>query len=419
MSVMKNILVLSLLICASLIARSQTNYWSKVTSGTQKRLLSVSFGSSAIGYISGADSVLLKTTDGGISWSSISHTGMQLTLAARDIVHVNFINATVGYAVVSSFQYPTYAGQLYKTTDGGSTWTGVTSGNIAAYRTFFFNENNGYQIGSAFFAGQTIIKLSSGTWGTEKNFSWGPDEFLYAIDFTDVNRGITGGSGGYVYRTSDAGAHWDTVKTNTDSAINGIQYINDSIILAATDDPMGGLIISKDTGRTWQYEPTTQSFVYPQFKSLVISKRDSFIAVGKASSGQGAILRYNNNMPDIAPADQILYEVTMVNDSIAYAVGDSGLILTNRKFLTNGIGSTMAEISAALYPNPTPGRFTTEMKEAHSISVYDMSGRCIFHSRTQAKKHDVDLRGHTPGLYLAEIQLKNGRPIHKKVLVGK
>jgi photosystem II stability/assembly factor-like uncharacterized protein len=418
--IMKSFFTIPVLLLLSFIAIGQNNYWSKVTSGTNKNLLSVSFGSSLVGYISGSDSLLLKTTDGGNSWVKLNYTGLQFNLAARDIIHLNFINSSTGYAIVSNFKIPDYLGQLYKTINGGATWTAVTSGNIASYSTFFYDENNGYQVGSAFFAGLTLEKMTAGVWGADKNFGWDASHFLYTIDCRNNNTCITGGSGGNVYRTFNGGASWDTVITSTDSAIRSIKFINDSYIIAATDNPMGGIIISNDTGRTWQNDMNTLTFYYPQLKSIVRSVKDSFIAVGKvsfSSPNAGVILCGGSSFPSNFGTEQPLNAVAMSNDSIAYAVGDSGLILSNRHKLLDINEQASQEPGITLYPNPSKGQFMINAETMFSISVYDVVGKLIQQDDELSKEHTISLSGHISGIYLVKVRTIAGEEYYRKLML--
>jgi hypothetical protein len=294
----------------------------------------------------------------------------------------------------------------------------VTSGNIASYSTFFFNENNGYQVGSAFFAGKAVIKLSAGSWGAYKTFSYNANEFLYTIDCRNSNTCITGGFGGYVYRTFNGGANWDTVKSAVDSSIYSLKFVNNSTILGATEDPMGGIIISNDTGRTWQKDMNTLTFSYPQFRGMVLSKRDSFIAVGKVSNDTvGVILSYRNGYPQADGAQEPLNGVAMANDSIAYAVGDSGLIISNRHKLLVIPQPFHKEPEIILYPNPSSGFVTVKLKSLFSISIIDLLGKLIKEDDLQSKEHFVDLSNTTPGIYFVEIKMKEGGKYYRTLVL--
>jgi photosystem II stability/assembly factor-like uncharacterized protein len=398
-------------------AQGQSSYWSKVNSGTTKALMSVSFATPTVGYISGADSLLLKTTDGGVTWSPVAHTGFSFSVGANDIIHVNFINATTGFAVVSDFLNPDYQGVMYKTNDGGLTWMPVTSGNIAVYRTFFFDEHNGYQIGSAFFSGHTLVKLSGSTWGNYHSFTYLPDEFLYAIDFYDTSIGIAGGSGGLVYRSFDAGVTWDTVKTIVDSAINALKFLDHRTIVGACNDPMSGIIVSTDTGKTWQKDMSSLSFFYPRLKSLAVSGKDSFVAVGRSNNGpQGVILSWRNGFWNADGADQPMNSVAMSNDSIAFAVGDSGLIMSNRNHLLSIKADPSSLQYATVYPNPTTGGFYTRMPLPHCVTVTDLMGRQVYKECRSSKEHHINLSKLPKGIYTVLLR-HSGEAIVTKLLL--
>jgi photosystem II stability/assembly factor-like uncharacterized protein len=398
---------LLIILCLTALNGNSQDYWNPVNSGTQKKLLSVSFGSNNVGYISGEDSLLLKTINGGISWNPVAQTGMDFSLASKDIVNINFVDANTGYAIVSNFANPLYLGALYKTIDGGQTWTIQVPGNIAAYRSFFFDGSNGFLIGSAFFAGQVVTKLSAGSWGNYNSFSYSPDSFLYAVDFLDTVTGIVGGAGGYVYRTLNGGASWDTVKTVIDSTINAIIFLDDSTILAATDNSGCAMIISFDTGRTWQLDMNSATFAYPLMKSVVRSKKDLYLAAGHSTNTPqiGVIYRASNGSVLISSFSQALNEIAMRDDSIAFAVGDSGLIVSNYKFLL-GIEGIATEMPINIYPNPSYGVFTIEAKEAVTIAVFDITGRMIVNRIIPALSQRLDLSQYAKGVY--EIRVTNG-----------
>ena len=415
---MKSVITLCCFIIFAMGASAQNPYWKKINSGTHKKLMSVSFGSSLVGYISGADSLLLKTTDGGKNWSPVNYSGLSFSLAGEDIVHINFINDTVGWAVVSNYTNPQYMGTLYKTTNGGLNWNSITSGNIAVYTAFFFDEHNGYEAGSAFFSGQTIMKLSNGSWGNYHSFNSDPTTFLYCIDFRNSNIGITGGNGGYVYRTFNAGLTWDTVKTNTDSTVYALKYLNDSTILGATNNPSGAIIISTDSGRSWQPDMNTLTFFYPEMKGMTLSKKDSFFAVGKVSwDSTGMILSWHNGFAALYPAEQPLNAVAMANDSVGFVVGDSGLIMSNHESLVNINAPASSFSFVKLYPNPSSGKVFTTMDIAHEVEVFDLSGKLLVKQDFPAIQHVIHLESYSKGIYLIKIKAKGQVAVFRKILI--
>lgn len=77
----------------------------------------IEFVNSLIGFVGGADDVnggvILKTTNGGITWIP------KLTVSGERITDIIMIDTNTGYATCTN-------GNVYKTTDGGETWVAET-----------------------------------------------------------------------------------------------------------------------------------------------------------------------------------------------------------------------------------------------------------------------------------------------------
>lgn len=405
----KSFLLLAALLVGSL-AHAQ-DYWKEVSSPTRKDLLSISFGTAATGYIGGRDSTLLKTTDGGKTWNALPHTGLNYTSLLHDILYLKFVSATVGYAIVSSTDDRSFGGQLYKTTDGGTTWAPASAFTGSAYHAYFFDENNGFLLGVTPFASTLISKLGSGTWGTPQHLFPGTSNYTHAIDCFSTTTGIIGGDRGYVYRTFNGGATWDTVKTNIDTAINALVYVNENTIVAATSDRSSAIIISKDKGASWIFDGASATFFYPDMKAMAVSKRDSLIIVGKsATTGKGIVYYFtpSTRWMDIETEEQWLNDVTMRDDAVGYIVGDSGLILSNDISVLSVPVLQAGTSKVAVYPNPSNGICYTSAAEEHQVAVYDLPGRMVYSGDVPAKNHELDLRHLPEGAYLLRILDKQG-----------
>lgn len=84
------------------------------TSGVQSRLRGVSAVSERVAWASGADSTVLRTTDGGTNWKKLT-----VTTDALDFRDIDAVDEQTAY-VLSIGNGP--ASRIYKTTDAGATW---------------------------------------------------------------------------------------------------------------------------------------------------------------------------------------------------------------------------------------------------------------------------------------------------------
>lgn len=409
-------LLFALLLASVTGFAQQDPYWHKIPSGTQKKLLSIDFGNTTTGYIGGEDSLLLKTSDGGASWQPVNINSALFTSAATDVVDVNFLTADLGYITVSNYENPLFEGIVYKTTNGGSSWSFVDAGNIAARRSFFFTEGEGFVIGAGFFSGNVISKITAGLPSDYHYFSDFPNRFNIAVDFRNTLTGIVSDNKGRVYRTNDGGIHWDTLSSGSDTAIYAVKFLNDSTLLAAA---LGTLLISFDTGSTWQTEMNSLTFDYPVMQGMALSGKDSFIAVGHGITNpdKGLIYWHDHTFNRRELVEQPLHGVAMRNDSIAYAVGDSGLIVTNRPAPVTGLitpGLLMHKLK--VYPNPSSGLLFTELPYTHKVLLRDILGRTVIQQEEPAFRQVLDLTGLVNGIYFAEVATQ-GQHINRKIIL--
>lgn len=146
------------------------------TTGTQAQqyvtFRGIEFPSRNVGYICGTRGAVYKTTDAGTTWTNIS------PFPALNISPTGFANAAVSYSDIIALDNNTVFvignmftnvnnRRIYKTTDGGATWTNISS---------------------------NIDLLSGGN--------------LNGILMHDVNNGYVAVPGGVLYKTNNGGTSW-------------------------------------------------------------------------------------------------------------------------------------------------------------------------------------------------------------------
>ncbi|MBX9448209.1 MAG: T9SS type A sorting domain-containing protein [Taibaiella sp.] len=197
----------------------------------------VSFASDGTGYIAAAYQGVYKTTDGGLTFTALELPVVEGSFDTR-VAEIKFIDQEVG--LVSCFGYrpadSSYVSYILKTTDGGNSWS------VADERTWndpgewhhvdkihFVNANDVFAIG-----GKGYLKVSP-----DGGESWIhralPDPAGTATDIFFVNNAC-----GYIvmsdkiYRTDNAGQSWVLQSFATEyNTAHYIQFANDSIGYAA------------------------------------------------------------------------------------------------------------------------------------------------------------------------------------------
>ncbi len=261
--------------------------WMNISSDFNYDFNYIKFFDEYTGYLS--ENIILKTTDGGISWDSVAYY--------NSTYKVQFLNPDTGFVGSS--------GTIYKTVDGGKSWTlrGVP-GMAASYRSIhFFDYNNGVVM-FAYGNQPPMVSIYKTTDSGENwilmiqfqsNGNFG--ENVRGISFLSEQNGYLYGPAGF-YKTADGGYSWQNIfgfpVTNTPYFYNlNIGY------LAFLND----LYKTTNSGFTWNRIHTlSQSTNTYFFTSLNTGYTVGILgAILKTTNGGGLIVGVNNVYNNIPP----------------------------------------------------------------------------------------------------------------------
>jgi photosystem II stability/assembly factor-like uncharacterized protein len=170
-------------------------------------LRDLAFTPSGTGYASGIgrnqhnnpsfDDFLLKSADSGVTWEPIK------TFPGESLASICFINADTGFVGTN--------GRIYKTTDGGSNWTGIQLNDLwnSVESIQFISETNGFATGGA------MNYLTSGAGGhffisatTDGGETWAVYDTtgipLHSIYFIDDSTGFVSGDHELIMKTENS-----------------------------------------------------------------------------------------------------------------------------------------------------------------------------------------------------------------------
>jgi photosystem II stability/assembly factor-like uncharacterized protein len=403
---MKYSLLLFILLSISINAQ-----WVEQTSGVTGNLRSVSVIDQNIVWIAGASGVVLRTVDGGTTWSSVGGGAIGTT-------SLNFVyGVDANTAIVCG--NPTGFGQLYRTTDAGLTWTKVLEQSGGFFNAaIMFSATHGFLTGDPVGGRWSNFKTTNGgaTWdstgmflaqnGTEAGWNnsiflmgnklwYGTDNMRlyystnqgasftaqtmplqnsFAIWFNSDMRGIVGGSSTGLNSTTDGGTTWTAINslgTGTIYAVLGKGNVwfhtRGTNIYRSTND-----------GVSWDTSYTGTGTVY--FLQKARNGADVMFAV----KGAGGIVKGSNFN---VPVELTSFSASAVNDrvvlnwSTATETNNRGFEIqrsaNGSDFITvafvNGAGTTTETQNYSYSDLVSAGKYSYRLKQVDFNGAYEYS----------------------------------------------
>ena len=235
-------------------------------------LYSVLFINDQIGFVTGAPSKIIKTTNGGDSWYQINQTGLLDTLGA--ITKAIFISNTTGWAINN------YPGAVLKTTDSGENWFTQFIHPASGFTGMSFSDSlNGWVSGT-----RPQHTTDGGlTWTQQENQTlWLSDDFYFINSDTGwmAKNYIINPS---LFKTTDGGNTW-----------LAILDVIDARKFRFTPDPNHWLIFGFDR----YYMTYNNGDSWYEFTNDVPTGLTSFSAptnqIGYAVGSLGLVLKFND-----------------------------------------------------------------------------------------------------------------------------
>jgi len=258
--------------------------WTSVTSGTTEILRSICFTDANDGVVCGWNGTILRTSNGGVDWISIPSG---VTIFLFDIC---FSDANTGWIVGEN-------GTVMKTSNGGIDWIPQSVGITGTlYDVDFIDSNTGW------IAGDEMLKTTNGgnDWILLPNG-------MHKIDFVDYNKGW-GVSGNMIFSSTDGGTNWTSQISDTLSYcwLNDIGFLDANygwVVGGFQRDVVSWCWILNTTngGFTWNINYSSGPYTGPELSSLFFNDALTGWAVGDA----GTILHTTNGGVTFVEEEQI------------------------------------------------------------------------------------------------------------------
>lgn len=294
---------------------ADTARWKTIDTHINTPFMDIWFTDSLHGVVTGADSMLYRSTDGGLNWQ-------RATSSKSDLQCLYFLNAQQGFAAgINNIAY---------TLDGGRTWTvKKIKGLMVDTLSYGFPWPN-----LQFVSGSTgYITTGKGLYmTTDTGTTWTlvNTQPVHAMYFTSANTGYAYYVNNSITKTTDGGSSWQS------AAILPIPAINVSPnpgfnMLQFTDDQHGwyldGMNIAgtKDGGQSWQLLHAFQSQGYNDLQML--SNQVGYICgatIMKTTDGG------NSWQTDFVPGSNRVISIFMLDANHGWACGPNGFVFKYR-----------------------------------------------------------------------------------------
>jgi photosystem II stability/assembly factor-like uncharacterized protein len=281
-----------------------------------------------VGYAAGNFGTLLRTTDGGVTWSGLE-TGLTANLRHVSVIDADSVVVAGDCAVRRSDD----SGLSFKRLP----WRGSDERCASPIVAVAFPAD---PVGYLVTADGAVLRTADAglTWSRQSDVPGGS-----ATDaaFTSAGSGVVTTSTGAIYRTSDGGTAW-TLAHQDDHALNSVDFPSATVGYAVGDP--GTLLRSVDGGRTWT------SRTAPTISKLASIRCTGLLTCLIAGTTQDNLIRTDDGglTFDVVPSTAGGLAVAFGTGRHALAVGALGKTL-----LSEDDGATWSQVGGRLAGNFT------------------------------------------------------------------
>lgn len=192
------------------------NTWQKTASQPWKssdNLDAICFINANTGWVGGANGRIYKTTDGGASWTEQTDT----LVYKGSFNCIYFYDSQIGYASGGN----SLGTSIIKTTNGGATWKALTHPTTSTYYDmYWFDQNSGIVVGSS---SNYLITTDGGSTWTNKTVPTSGST-LYKIKKGDDMTFYIVGTAGRIFKTTDAGVTFTALTSPTTTTLYTAEF---------------------------------------------------------------------------------------------------------------------------------------------------------------------------------------------------
>lgn len=348
-------------------------------------------------YINDSKSIIINSdsgvskvkfsNDGGQSYSNVFTLG-QINGGYYDI---NFVNDNIGFI---SFGNAPNNGLILKTTNGGLTWAQIFSTFDTLNKIYFIND----QVGFASSYSKLYKTINGGNSWTIIPYTINCNYYVSGIFFKNENLGWVSTECGKIYKTTNGGNSWTLVNVINSIATNDFTFVNENKgYFLGLNNNLG---ISEDGGLNWNFSTFTNNQNY--HTPTIASKGVNEIWIGNnalyktTTAGQTNAITLNSlsqNSYCTGNTINLSYNITgnyQTNESFIVDVSDSSGSFTNALTLATITNTGQGNISVILPHTLTNGIYSFRIKNSDGSLISNLLTNIIIN---QANTPSVTISG--------------------------
>ena len=285
------------------------------------------------GWVAGRFGALLRTTDGGASWAR------QFVKDGNGNVHTGFLWVVEGYDNNHAMTVGK-EGFVFRTSDGGVTWQFSQADMAVNIRDLSYGSHTAVY-------GVTLYDsfVTSGDGGA----NWirrypGSNGDLFGVDFRDAYVGWIVGSSGAIMHTTDAGDSWAAQASGVTADLNNVSFADTNFGWAVGND--GVIRFTNNGGAAWsgQTSPVSDHLLWVDMVDAT---------AGWAVGANGAIIKYEVPPPPPTPTPTSTPTPTHTPTRTPTPTAPPTLTPTHTPTVTPSPTATITP-TPTLTPSPTP-----------------------------------------------------------------
>lgn len=325
---------------------------------------------------------VFKTTDGGTTWQEQNAPAYNNSASWFNVVH--FFDANVGITMGDPIGAGLGEFEMYRTTDGGTTWTALAAAALPNPLSGEYGYNGGY-----FTIGDTM-------WFTTNK--------------------------GRIFRTSDRGITW----TAFQSPLTDFGAAADSGSLKFSTSSNGCIL--RTQGTTYTFYTTTNGgqtwsagtpFTGTRRILSYIPGTNTIVATSAAAPvGTSVSIDNGTSWTDLEPTGiEQRGTNAFLNITTGWCAGFSTDPATDGVFkLTGQLGiSNVAQSKFKVYPNPATSTVTISIadEDSYHLSITDLSGKIVMTKSFNGIENTLDISALATGTYFFELSTSNKKEVIK------